>query len=115
MAQINHREGYVVTAQKIGILSIESYQQASEFINPGKAAFAGKAVFVYGFIKQSFRTTLRFLAIALVFLDVRNDVMIEAGLARSFSVKSRVSIEIRTSHLQPDLFHLLDSRLQMLF
>ena len=41
--------------------------------------------------------------------------MIEAGLARSFSVKSRVSIEIRTSHLQPDLFHLLDSRLQMLF
>ena len=115
MAQINHREGYVVTTQKIGILSIESYQQASEFINPGKAAFAGKAVFVYRFIKQSFWATLGSLAIALVFLDVGNDIMIEAGLAGIFGVKARISIEIRTSHLQPDLFHLLDSRLQMLF
>ena len=46
MAQIDNGESDEMSAEKVGIFKIESYQKSLEFINPGESSLTSKAMFV---------------------------------------------------------------------
>ncbi len=78
---------------KVDFLEIKMDKQGTKFINPSESAFAGKAIFVNGGIEQPFASQFGSLAIALVFVDVGNEVMIEADFACLTGIEAAVGIE----------------------
>lgn len=111
MAQIDHGKSNEMSAQKVSILAFEPDQQSFEFINPGESAFTGKAPFVDFSIEQAFAASFGRFAIALVFVNVRNNTMIEAGFAGILGVKSLVGIEEGPLDIKFQTLHRFECRL----
>ena len=111
MAQVDHRESDVVTTHEVHILAIKTYEQSSEFVDPGKGTLAGKTMFVGIGIEKALATSFGMLAVAPVFGNVGNDTMIEADFASRFGIKSTIGIEVSTLKIEAQAFHELEGSL----
>ena len=105
MSQVDHSKSDEVGAKKISMYAVEPYQQSSEFIDPGKRSFTGEAALVDGLIEKAFAATFRTFAIALVFIYVWDEAMIEACFPGGLGIKSFVCIEERTANVKSQAFH----------
>ena len=101
MAQTDHGESDEISAEKVCVFTFEPYKKSLEFINPGESSLTSKAMFVNLRIEQSFATAFVSLAIALIFVNVGNNAMIEAGFAGILGVKSLVCVEESTLDAEP--------------
>ena len=113
MAQVDHSERDMVSAQEVDVLTVKADEQGSELIHPGKAAFVGKASLVDVGVEQTFAPAFGGFAVALVFGDVRDQAMVEADLAGFTGIEGAVSVEERPGDGQSQALHALESSLQM--
>lgn len=111
MTQVNHSKSDVMITYEIDILAFKTYQQGSEFVNPGKRTFAGKAMLVDGRVEETLATAFGMLAVALVFSNVGNEAMIETHFARCSGIKSFIGIEESALKMKTQMLHELEGSL----
>ena len=85
-----------MAGQEVDVAAIIPNKQSSKLIDPSKGSFGNKASFIDRQIEHSFWSWFRLLAIAFVFWDVWQELVIETNLASFFGVKGTIGIEIRT-------------------
>ena len=105
---MDHRKSDEMAGQEVDVAAIIANKQSSKLIDPSKGAFCCKASSIHILIEHSFWSWLRLLAIAFVFWNVWQELVIETNLASFFGIKGTIGIEIRT--LDP-----FECRLEMWF
>ena len=79
-------------------LAVKANEQRSKLVYPGETALRGEAALVDVGVEEALASAFGSLAIALVFWDVRDQAMIETGLARLTGVKSGIGVEVRATN-----------------
>jgi len=102
-----------MATHKVDFLEIKTHEERPEFVNPSESAFAGKAVLVNSGIEQAFTAPFGGLTIALIFVDIGNELMIEAHFAGLTGIETTVSIEVCPSNRHPQAFNGFEGVLQM--
>src|SRR5690606_29184599 len=88
-------------------------EQGTKLIDPGKAAFGGKAMLVNRSVEQTFAPTFGGFAVALVLGDVGNDAVIETDLARIAGIEGTVGVEKRPRDIQAQTLQAFEGRLEV--
>lgn len=104
-----------MAGQEVDVAAIITNEQSTKLIDPGKGAFCGKASFIDRQIEHSFWSWFGLLAIAFVFWDVWQELVIETDLASFFGVKGTIGIEIRTLDRNVLSLDPFECRLEMWF
>lgn len=107
MAQVDHSERDMVSAQEVGVLTVKANEQGSELIHPGKAVFVGKASLVDVGVEQTFAPASGGFAVALVFGDVRDQAMVEADLGGFTGANALSALKNAPAIASPKRFMLL--------
>ena len=115
MAKVNERKNKMMSAKKVGVLTIKTDEQCSKLVHPGKTALTGEALLVDRGIEQAFAPPFGLFAVALVLANVGDDPVIETDFAGFERVKSAVGVEIRSGNRQAQALHSLESSLKVRF
>jgi len=104
-----------VSGQEVTVAAVKPNKQSSKLIHPGKGTFCRKASLIHNLIEHAFWSWFCLLAIAFVFWNVWQELVIETNLASLLGVKGTIGIEIRTLDRQALYFDPFESGLEMRF
>ena len=76
MVQVDQCESDVMRTQEVGILAVKADEQGTEFVDPGKTAFTGEAVFIDFDVEQALATSFGSGTVSCVFCDIGDDLVI---------------------------------------
>lgn len=82
-------------------------------VNQGKGTFTHNVLFVDGGIEITLSPAYRGATIALVFIHIGNDLMIEADFSSLAGIKGTVGVKDSSGKGRPSPFHGLEGRAQM--
>ena len=95
----------------MSLLAVKADEQGTKLVDPSKTALRSEATFIDIRIEQAFASAFGGLAMALVFWDVGNKPMIEAGFAGIAGIKGCIGVEICAPNGQSQRLHLPESDL----
>jgi len=113
MTQVDQSKSDMMSAQEVGVFTVKSDEQRTEFIDPGKRTFVGKAPFVDLGVEQAFAPAFRSFAVPLVLGDVRDRAVIETYLACLERIERAIGVEERACDSQSQPLHAFEGRLEM--
>ena len=105
MTQVDQCESDVMRTQKVSILAVEADEQGTELVDPGETALIGEAVLVDCGVEQALAPSLWLFAVACVFGDIGDELMIETHAACLTGVKGSVGVEVSPGNPQTKPFH----------